>query len=129
MPERRTSPRLSEIAWTRTTASSRSAVGSGTGTNDEPTRRFRIDDDGEIGGHGLSPSGGKNTTRTRLLLDIGPARSFDSDVTERKPAGKSWESWREELIQLAHEEGAFDNLPGAGKPLPTWARATIRTGG
>ncbi len=38
-------------------------------------------------------------------------------MTERKPAGKSWESWREELIQLAHEEGAFNNLPGAGKPL------------
>jgi hypothetical protein len=38
-------------------------------------------------------------------------------VTERKPAGKSWESWREELIQRAHEEGAFDNLPSAGKPL------------
>jgi DnaJ homologue, subfamily C, member 28, conserved domain len=42
---------------------------------------------------------------------------FDSAMTERKPAGKSWESWREELIRLAHEEGAFDNLPGAGKPL------------
>jgi hypothetical protein len=38
-------------------------------------------------------------------------------VTERKPAGKSWDSWREELIRLAREEGAFDNLPGAGKPL------------
>lgn len=38
-------------------------------------------------------------------------------MTERKPVGKSWESWREELIRLAHEEGAFDNLPGAGKPL------------
>ena len=38
-------------------------------------------------------------------------------MTERKPAGKSWESWREELIRLAHEEGAFDNLPGAGKPI------------
>ena len=38
-------------------------------------------------------------------------------MTERKPAGKSWESWREELIRLAREEGAFDNLPGAGKPL------------
>jgi hypothetical protein len=43
--------------------------------------------------------------------------SFDSDMTERKPAGKSWESWREELIRLAREEGAFENLPGAGKPL------------
>ena len=38
-------------------------------------------------------------------------------MTERKPAGKSWESWREELIRLAQDEGAFDNLPGAGKPL------------
>ncbi|HKA25296.1 MAG TPA: DUF1992 domain-containing protein [Candidatus Eisenbacteria bacterium] len=38
-------------------------------------------------------------------------------MTERKPAGKSWESWREELIQLAREEGAFENLPGAGKPF------------
>jgi hypothetical protein len=38
-------------------------------------------------------------------------------VTERKPAGKSWDTWREELIRLAQEEGAFDNLAGAGKPL------------
>jgi len=39
-------------------------------------------------------------------------------VTERKPAGKSWDTWREELIRVALEEGAFDNLAGAGKPLP-----------
>lgn len=39
-------------------------------------------------------------------------------MTERKPAGKSWETWRDELIRLAREEGAFDNLAGAGKPLP-----------
>lgn len=39
-------------------------------------------------------------------------------MTERKPAGMGWESWRDELIRLAREEGAFDNLPGAGKPLP-----------
>jgi len=38
-------------------------------------------------------------------------------MTERKPPGKSWESWREELIQLAREEGAFENLPGSGKPF------------
>ena len=38
-------------------------------------------------------------------------------MTERKPAGMSWESWREELIRLAREEGLFDNLAGAGKPL------------
>lgn len=38
-------------------------------------------------------------------------------MTERKPAGKSWDTWREELIRLAQEDGAFDNLAGAGKPL------------
>jgi len=41
----------------------------------------------------------------------------DIAMTERKPAGMSWESWREELIRLAREEGLFDNLAGAGKPL------------
>jgi DnaJ-like protein len=30
----------------------------------------------------------------------------------------SWETWRDELIRVAQEEGAFDNLAGAGKPLP-----------
>src|SRR5262245_7058843 len=64
-----------------------------------------------------SPSGGKNTTRSGRLLDIGPPRSFHGVMTERKPAGMSWESWRDELIRLAREEGAFDNLPGAGKPF------------
>jgi len=39
-------------------------------------------------------------------------------VTERKPAAMSWETWRDELIRVAQEEGAFDNLAGAGKPLP-----------
>jgi hypothetical protein len=39
-------------------------------------------------------------------------------MTERKPLGTSWESWIETQIRLAREEGAFDNLPGAGKPLP-----------
>jgi len=29
-----------------------------------------------------------------------------------------WESWFEEQIRQAQEEGAFENLPGAGKPLP-----------
>ena len=50
-------------------------------------------------------------------------------MTERKPAGKSWESWREELIRLAHEEGAFDNLPGAGKPLTDLGESYDQTGG
>jgi hypothetical protein len=39
-------------------------------------------------------------------------------MTERKPPGASWESWIEAQIRVAQEAGAFDNLPGAGKPLP-----------
>ena len=39
-------------------------------------------------------------------------------MTERKPPGVSWESWFDEQIRRAREDGAFDNLPGAGKPLP-----------
>ena len=39
-------------------------------------------------------------------------------MTERKPAGVSWESWIDTQIRVAREQGAFDNLPGAGKPLP-----------
>ena len=46
-------------------------------------------------------------------------------MTERKPQGTSFESWIEAQIHSAMEEGAFDNLPGAGKPLgqdydPDW---------
>jgi hypothetical protein len=39
-------------------------------------------------------------------------------MTERKPPGTSWETWIEAQIRVAIDEGAFDNLPGAGKPLP-----------
>ena len=39
-------------------------------------------------------------------------------MTERKPPGTSWETWIEAQIRVAMENGAFDNLPGAGKPLP-----------
>lgn len=39
-------------------------------------------------------------------------------MTERKPPGTSWETWVDEQIRVAREQGAFDNLPGAGKPLP-----------
>jgi hypothetical protein len=38
-------------------------------------------------------------------------------MTERKPAGVSFESWIDAQIRVARENGAFDNLPGAGKPL------------
>ena len=38
-------------------------------------------------------------------------------MTERKPPGTSWETWIDEQIRVAREQGAFDNLPGAGRPL------------
>ena len=38
-------------------------------------------------------------------------------MTECKPQGTSWETWIEAQIRVAKEEGAFDNLPGAGKPI------------
>ena len=56
-------------------------------------------------------------------------------MTERKPLGTSWESWIEAQIRVAMEKGAFDNLPGAGKPLPnlgqqydltTWVRQLVQ---
>jgi|SRR6476661_6509357 len=39
-------------------------------------------------------------------------------VTERKPSGVSFESWIDKQIRLAQERGDFDDLPGAGKPIP-----------
>jgi hypothetical protein len=39
-------------------------------------------------------------------------------MTERKPSGVSFETWVDRQIREAAERGAFDNLPGAGKPLP-----------
>jgi len=39
-------------------------------------------------------------------------------MTERKPAGMSFESWVESQISRAQARGDFDGLDGAGKPLP-----------
>jgi DnaJ homologue, subfamily C, member 28, conserved domain len=39
-------------------------------------------------------------------------------MTERKPSETSFASWIDQQIDEAAERGAFDNLPGAGKPLP-----------
>ncbi|HEY1640526.1 MAG TPA: DUF1992 domain-containing protein [Streptosporangiaceae bacterium] len=39
-------------------------------------------------------------------------------MTERKPADMSFRSWVDQQIHEATERGEFDNLPGAGKPLP-----------
>ena len=39
-------------------------------------------------------------------------------MTDRKPAGVDFTSWIDQQINNAAERGAFDDLPGAGKPLP-----------
>ena len=39
-------------------------------------------------------------------------------MTERKPPEISFTSWIDRQVNEAAERGAFDNLPGAGKPLP-----------
>jgi hypothetical protein len=56
-------------------------------------------------------------------------------VTDRKPPGVSFPTWVERRIREAAERGAFDNLPGAGKPIPDldephdelwWVRRKLR---
>jgi hypothetical protein len=39
-------------------------------------------------------------------------------MTERKPPEMSVTSWVDQQISEAAQRGAFDNLPGAGQPLP-----------
>jgi hypothetical protein len=39
-------------------------------------------------------------------------------MTERKPPGITWESWIDRQIRRARERGAFDDLPGTGRPIP-----------
>jgi hypothetical protein len=58
-------------------------------------------------------------------------------MTERKPREISFTSWIDQQISEAEERGAFDNLPGAGKPLPrrtedagqAWLRDYLRREG
>lgn len=35
-----------------------------------------------------------------------------------RPPGKTWESYAEFMMRKAKEEGAFEHLPGTGKPIP-----------
>ena len=44
-------------------------------------------------------------------------------MTDRKPGGMSFDSWIDQQISEAAERGAFDGLPGAGKPLPRRSEA------
>jgi hypothetical protein len=39
-------------------------------------------------------------------------------MSRKKPPGVSWESFVERQIREGQEAGAFDNLPGFGKPIP-----------
>lgn len=39
-------------------------------------------------------------------------------MTERKPPDITFETWIDRQIRTARERGDFDDLPGAGKPLP-----------
>lgn len=39
-------------------------------------------------------------------------------MTERKPTGQPFESWVDRQIREAQERGAFEDLPGKGKPIP-----------
>ena len=38
-------------------------------------------------------------------------------MTERKPREASWESWIERQIEDGRRDGAFDDLPGHGRPI------------
>jgi DnaJ homologue, subfamily C, member 28, conserved domain len=39
-------------------------------------------------------------------------------MSARKPPGLGWESWIDRQVREAHERGEFDDLPGAGRPIP-----------
>jgi hypothetical protein len=54
----------------------------------------------------------------RRILDHEFVKSFTrSVVTERKPPGITWETWIDRQIRVGMENGAFDGLPGRGKPM------------
>lgn len=38
-------------------------------------------------------------------------------MTDRKPAGVSWDSWIDRIIKEGQQRGEFDGLPGHGKPI------------
>lgn len=57
-------------------------------------------------------------------------------MSQRKPRAVSFESWVEKQIREGRERGSFDDLPGAGRPLPkaasddlAWVRDKARREG
>ncbi|MDD9207846.1 DUF1992 domain-containing protein [Georgenia sp. 10Sc9-8] len=59
-------------------------------------------------------------------------------MTERKPPEMGFGSWVDQQVRAAQERGVFDDLPGAGKPLPGidgpyddmwWVKQKIRSEG
>lgn len=59
-------------------------------------------------------------------------------MTQRKPPGMSFETWTEQQLQHADRSGVFDDLEGAGKPIPGlgephdpdwWAKSLIKREG
>jgi hypothetical protein len=59
-------------------------------------------------------------------------------VTNRKPDGMGFESFVEQQIRKAQEDGVFRDLPGAGKPIPDldkplgelwWLKAKLKSEG
>jgi hypothetical protein len=59
-------------------------------------------------------------------------------MTDRKPPQQSFPSWIDQQIAEAERRGAFDNLPGTGKPIPrrresdfteAWLRDKLRREG
>jgi Domain of unknown function (DUF1992) len=63
-----------------------------------------------------------STKRRKACCEItaGLARILSRQVlmTQKKPPGVKWEEWTEGQIRNAQEEGQFDDLPNAGRPLP-----------
>jgi Domain of unknown function (DUF1992) len=59
-------------------------------------------------------------------------------MAARKPPGLGWESWIDRQIREATERGEFDDLPGAGEPIPDldkpfdemwWVKRKLRSEG
>src|SRR5439155_7280479 len=80
------------------------------------------------GAGGSDPSGGRPLRHSETAVERQPLRHSETAV-ERQPLRHSetaverqplrhWESAVDRQIREAQERGAFDDLPGAGHPLP-----------